>query len=237
SALQATVTSGRVTSQPDPQPKYGSTTSSNLTGSEVMRATTVESSLGEESGLTATLMRTPRPDTASPAGTATLFESNLESMISVNIFNPFSFLVGSSGHTASPLPVSSTPSPHAAQTAPRTPAHFPAASPRRDSPSELNVGDEGECCSAVASKQPGFPSKLTVPGNVLESPQDSPRASSPLDPVLAGLVSIFIVCTAVVSVLLVLRFRHRNVRPEFHRLHDLPMDDLLEDTPLSSCSY
>ncbi|XP_028832284.1 putative protein TPRXL [Denticeps clupeoides] len=186
SALQATVTSGRVTSQPDPQPKYGSTTSSNLTGSEVMRATTVESSLGEESGLTATLMRTPRPDTASPAG--------------------------SSGHTASPLPVSSTPSPHAAQTAPRTPAHFPAASPRRDSPSELNVGDE-------------------------ESPQDSPRASSPLDPVLAGLVSIFIVCTAVVSVLLVLRFRHRNVRPEFHRLHDLPMDDLLEDTPLSSCSY
>uniref|UniRef100_A0A3B4A106 Uncharacterized protein n=1 Tax=Periophthalmus magnuspinnatus TaxID=409849 RepID=A0A3B4A106_9GOBI len=60
---------------------------------------------------------------------------------------------------------------------------------------------------------------------------------SSLDPLLAGLLSMFIVTTAVIFVVLFLKFRHQNNNPEFHRLQDLPMDDLMEDTPLSRYTY
>ncbi|KAK2901326.1 hypothetical protein Q8A67_009441 [Cirrhinus molitorella] len=82
----------------------------------------------------------------------------------------------------------------------------------QDEPSELDVGDQ-------------------------ESGKVSHRPSSPLDPLLAALVTIFIICTAMVSAVLFLRFRQRSEHPEFHRLQDLPMDDLLEDTPLSRYTY
>ncbi|KAG9273699.1 platelet glycoprotein Ib alpha chain-like [Astyanax mexicanus] len=86
----------------------------------------------------------------------------------------------------------------------------PLENPHQDGPSELDVGDED------SSKVPH---------------------ASPWDPLLAALVSIFIVSTALVSIMLFLRFRQQSEHPEFHRLQDLPMDDLLEDTPLSRYSY
>ncbi|XP_016382307.1 uncharacterized protein LOC107719408 [Sinocyclocheilus rhinocerous] len=57
------------------------------------------------------------------------------------------------------------------------------------------------------------------------------------DPLLAGLVSAFVVVAAIVSVLIFLKFRNTSDGPEFHRLQDLPMDDMLEDAPLSMYSY
>lgn len=88
-----------------------------------------------------------------------------------------------------------------------------AAGPtHQEVPSELNVGDED-------FKGPRL------------------RPSSPLDPLLAGLLSVFIVTTAIVFVILFLKFRQRTNHPEFHRLQDLPMDDLMEDTPLSRYAY
>ncbi|XP_022049204.1 mucin-17-like isoform X2 [Acanthochromis polyacanthus] len=93
-----------------------------------------------------------------------------------------------------------------------TPGRAPAGPTHQEVPSELNVGDEG-------LKRPHY------------------RSSSPLDPLLAGLLSVFIVTTAVVFVVLFLKFRQRTNHPEFHRLQDLPMDDLMEDTPLSRYSY
>ncbi|KAK6302826.1 hypothetical protein J4Q44_G00271810 [Coregonus suidteri] len=92
-----------------------------------------------------------------------------------------------------------------------TPAHVPAPAgqPHQEVPSELTVEDEDK----------------------------GPHLHSPLDPLLASLVSIFIVTTAVVSVGLFLKFRQRTDHPEFHRLQDLPMDDLMEDTPLSRYTY
>ncbi|XP_035526931.1 mucin-17-like [Morone saxatilis] len=88
----------------------------------------------------------------------------------------------------------------------------PAGATHQEVPSELNVGDED-----------------------LKGPRY--HSSSPLDPLLAGLLSVFIVTTAVVFVILFLKFRQRTNHPEFHRLQDLPMDDLMEDTPLSRYSY
>ncbi|XP_029971193.1 mucin-1-like [Salarias fasciatus] len=97
---------------------------------------------------------------------------------------------------------------------PQTPAPGPApAGPtHHEGPSELNVGDE----------------------ELKTSHHDS---RSRLDPLLAGLLSVFIVSTAIVFVVLFLKFRQRTNHPEFHRLQDLPMDDLMEDTPLSRHSY
>ncbi|KAM4604839.1 uncharacterized protein ACJ7VT_017162 [Polymixia lowei] len=92
------------------------------------------------------------------------------------------------------------------------PAHAPAGPTHQEVPSELNVGDE-----------------------VFKGPHH--HRSSPLDPLLAGLVSVFIVTTAIISVVLFLKFRQRTNHPEFHRLQDLPMDDLMEDTPLSRYTY
>ncbi|XP_066538212.1 uncharacterized protein si:ch73-344o19.1 [Hoplias malabaricus] len=93
-------------------------------------------------------------------------------------------------------------------TAPTATGHVPLDNPHQEGASELDVGDEGKV----------------------------PHAS-PWDPLLAALVSIFIVSTALVSVMLFLKFRQQSEHPEFHRLQDLPMDDLLEDTPLSRYSY
>nr|XP_046177884.1 soluble scavenger receptor cysteine-rich domain-containing protein SSC5D-like [Oncorhynchus gorbuscha] len=89
------------------------------------------------------------------------------------------------------------------------PVHIPVSPPEQEVPSELNVGDEDK----------------------------GPHLHSPLDPVLAGLVSVFIVTTGVVSVILFLKFCQRTDHPDFHRLQDLPMDDLMEDTPLSRYTY
>ncbi|XP_034558698.1 mucin-12-like [Notolabrus celidotus] len=86
----------------------------------------------------------------------------------------------------------------------------PAGPTHKEVPSELNVGDED---------------------------RKQPRSSSPLDPLLAGLLSVFIVTTAIIFIILFLKFRQRTNHPEFHRLQDLPMDDLMEDTPLSRYSY
>ncbi|TDH06253.1 hypothetical protein EPR50_G00129060 [Perca flavescens] len=92
------------------------------------------------------------------------------------------------------------------------PRRDPAGPTHREVPSELNVGDD-------ELKGPRY------------------RLSSPLDPLLAGLLSVFIVTTAIVFVILFLKFRQRTNHPEFHRLQDLPMDDLMEDTPLSRYTY
>ncbi|XP_035644344.1 uncharacterized protein LOC118394855 isoform X2 [Oncorhynchus keta] len=90
-----------------------------------------------------------------------------------------------------------------------TPVHVPAGPPHQEVPSELTVGDEDK----------------------------GPHLHSPLDPLLASLVSIFIITTAIVSVVLFLKFRQRTDHPDFHRLQDLPMDDLMEGTPLSRYTY
>ncbi|XP_018589799.1 mucin-5AC [Scleropages formosus] len=83
--------------------------------------------------------------------------------------------------------------------------------------------------STQAKVNENSPSQL----NVGEKDQDLRRSG----PLLAGLVSVFVLAAAVISLLLFLKFRQRSSRPEFRRLQDLPMDDMMEDTPLSMYSY
>ncbi|MED6258639.1 hypothetical protein ATANTOWER_010105 [Ataeniobius toweri] len=87
----------------------------------------------------------------------------------------------------------------------------------------------------VGSTHQEFPSELNIGDDDLKGSHH--RSNSPLDPLLAGLLSVFIVTTAVVFTVLLFKFRQRVNHPEFHRLHDLPMDDLMEDTPLSRYAH
>ncbi|XP_026201271.1 mucin-5AC-like [Anabas testudineus] len=86
--------------------------------------------------------------------------------------------------------------------------------------------------SAQTKVHANTPSQLNVGGDttmVHESPT--------LDPLLAGLVSAFIITAVIITLLLFLKLRRRDNRPEFRRLQDLPMDDMMEDTPLSMYTY
>lgn len=51
----------------------------------------------------------------------------------------------------------------------------------------------------------------------------STHESPTLDPLLAGLVIAFIVTAVIITLLLFLKLRRRDNRPEFRRLQDLPM--------------
>lgn len=92
-----------------------------------------------------------------------------------------------------------------------------------------------------------YPSTTTGPLNSSSTNADSPSQlnieggdahnSPAMDPLLAGLVSAFILAAVIVTLLLFLKFRRRETGPQFQRLQNLPMDDMMEDTPLSMFTY
>lgn len=86
--------------------------------------------------------------------------------------------------------------------------------------------------STQAKAHVDTPSQLNMGGD-MTMVHESPA----LDPLLAGLVSAFIITAVIITLLLFLKLRRRQNRPEFRRLQDLPMDDMMEDTPLSMYSY
>ena len=60
------------------------------------------------------------------------------------------------------------------------------------------------------------------------SAEADPVSSAPsLDPLLAGLVAAFIITAIIITLLVFIRMRRRDNRPEFHRLQDLPMVSLV----------
>ncbi|XP_061834601.2 uncharacterized protein [Nerophis lumbriciformis] len=79
---------------------------------------------------------------------------------------------------------------------------------------------------------PDTPSQLNVKGETIMV-----HDSHTPDPLLAGLVSAFVITAVIITLLLFLKLRRRDNRPEFRRLQDLPMDDMMEETPLSMYSY
>lgn len=58
------------------------------------------------------------------------------------------------------------------------------------------------------------------------------------NPLFVMIVSVFTIMVVMVVVVVGFhRYKKRNSRTEFRRLQDLPMDDMMEDTPLSLYSY
>ncbi|XP_042191702.1 cell wall protein IFF6 [Callorhinchus milii] len=67
---------------------------------------------------------------------------------------------------------------------------------------------------------------------------DSISSKTKVDPLVVGIITVFFVIIGVLSILGFLKYRQRVNQPEFRRLHELPMDDMMEeDTPLSLYSY
>lgn len=97
---------------------------------------------------------------------------------------------------------------------------------------QINTNPTPRSSSTQTEAKADVPSKLNVEGDTTMV-HDSPT----LDPLLAGLVSAFIITAVIITLLLFLKLRRRDNRPEFRRLQDLPMDDMMEDTPLSMYSY
>ncbi|XP_055671508.1 mucin-5AC-like isoform X1 [Falco peregrinus] len=87
--------------------------------------------------------------------------------------------------------------------------------PMREKASVLDVGDD---------ENPELPS----------SPLDD---TAKADPLVIIVISVFIVMVGILGLVGFLRYRQHNSRMEFRRLQDLPMDDMMEDTPLSLYSY
>ncbi|KAM3605311.1 uncharacterized protein V6R79_023725 [Siganus canaliculatus] len=144
--------------------------------------------------------------------------------------------------TRDPLTTSSSQSAHTAQDV-RSTAHASTFQPQTESQTAVTVQPTltGGSLTPASGQGPAGPEHREVPSelNVGDEDHKGPRSrsSSPLDPLLAALLSVFIVTTAIVFVILFLKFRQRTNHPEFHRLQDLPMDDLMEDTPLSRYSH
>lgn len=84
----------------------------------------------------------------------------------------------------------------------------------KQEPSVLDVGDDGKDVPGVTN-----------------------RVFSNTDPLVVAVISVFIVMIGILGLVGFLRYRQRNNRTEFRRLQDLPMDDMMEDTPLSLYSY
>ncbi|XP_074401990.1 uncharacterized protein LOC102065695 isoform X1 [Zonotrichia albicollis] len=113
--------------------------------------------------------------------------------------------------TVTPLVTSSTPASTAAIPT-STPTLAQSLEPRHEKTSVLDVGDDNSELPTLAGKA---------------------RA----DPLVITVISVFIVMVAILALVGFLRYRQRNNRTEFRRLQDLPMDDMMEDTPLSLYSY
>ncbi|KAK7151215.1 hypothetical protein R3I93_012224 [Phoxinus phoxinus] len=115
--------------------------------------------------------------------------------------------------------------------APEVTSAHPKSSPTAASSAFPTVNTQMSASSSPvqAKAHADTPSALNV------GDDDNNKVST--DPLLAGLVSAFVVVAAIVSVLIFLKFRNTNDGPQFRRLQDLPMDDMLEDAPLSMYSY
>ncbi|XP_056459353.1 mucin-2-like [Gadus chalcogrammus] len=151
--------------------------------------------------------------------------------------------------TTTPAPTPSHPSGPAALTSSTSGSSIPATEAPKDVPSTTQHGELSSArpkITAETSRAGTLASSTTTSSNSSTQTEAHANTPSPLsvevtekavDPLVAGLVSAFIATAVVITLLLFLKLRRRDNRPQFHRLQDLPMDDMMEDTPLSMYSY
>ncbi|XP_061488762.1 mucin-5AC-like isoform X2 [Rhineura floridana] len=93
----------------------------------------------------------------------------------------------------------------------------------------------------LETKQPANHVQKTSVVDVGEAGEDLPSMPevNPVgeDPLVIAVIFIFVVTVGILALMGFLRYRQRNGRLQFRRLQDLPMDDMMEDTPLSLYSY
>ncbi|XP_035189503.1 flocculation protein FLO11-like [Oxyura jamaicensis] len=181
-----------------------------------MLATTNSSQLGPSDRQTVgpTEARSETRPATSPVGATEV--STVEPRTSsapVSTVGSTSSTTASSAITARPPVTSSATSVATSPTSTSTLGH--PLEPMHEKASVLDVGDD---------ENPELPSSPLA---------DTTRA----DPLVITVISVFIVMVGILGLVGFLRYRQHNSRMEFRRLQDLPMDDMMEDTPLSLYSY
>ncbi|XP_036244234.1 serine-rich adhesin for platelets-like [Molothrus ater] len=173
-----------------------------------------QSGLFDGQTLRPTAARSETKAGTSPVGTTE--ESTVEPRTSsapISIVRSTSFATASSTVTVTVTPlVTSSTSASTAAIPTSTPTLAQSLEPRHEKTSVLDVGDDNSELPSLAGKA---------------------RA----DPLVITVISVFIVMVAILALVGFLRYRQHNNRTEFRRLQDLPMDDMMEDTPLSLYSY
>ncbi|XP_043936175.1 putative GPI-anchored protein pfl2 [Protopterus annectens] len=81
------------------------------------------------------------------------------------------------------------------------------------------------------------PSILDIGDDRKDLPSSSKPFEIPTDPLVIAVISVFVIMIGILALVVFLRYRQKNNRTEFRRLQDLPMDDMMEDAPLSLYSY
>ncbi|XP_064576344.1 mucin-2-like isoform X2 [Zonotrichia leucophrys gambelii] len=173
-----------------------------------------QSGLFDGQTLRPTAARSETKAGTSPVGATE--ESTVEPRTSsapTSIVRSTSFATASSTVTVTVTPLVTSSTPASTATIPTsTPTLVQSLEPRHEKTSVLDVGDDNSELPTLAGKA---------------------RA----DPLVITVISVFIVMVAILALVGFLRYRQRNNRTEFRRLQDLPMDDMMEDTPLSLYSY
>ncbi|XP_054690322.1 mucin-2-like isoform X1 [Grus americana] len=179
-------------------------------------ATTNSSQLGPSDGHTvgSTAARSETRPGTSPVGATE--ESTMEPRTSAPIATVGSMSSATASGTTMvrPLVTSSTATSTAAIPTSRSALKQPLER-SHEKASVLDVGDD---------ENPELPSSPSA---------DTTRA----DPLVITVISVFIIMVGILGLVGFLRYRQHNSRMDFRRLQDLPMDDMMEDTPLSLYSY
>uniref|UniRef100_A0A8C8SPQ1 Uncharacterized protein n=1 Tax=Pelusios castaneus TaxID=367368 RepID=A0A8C8SPQ1_9SAUR len=198
----------------EPSSNTGATAGvSTLPSLEDSLATTRSSQL--ESSAFSTLGPTtgsPEPTTGSPEPMPQATHGNTTEQ---RIPGPTTMAAGSTPANTTPSTTMVTLRATSTKRATATAVVRPSAGPVREKPAVLDVGDDD-------GQDP--------PSSAVASPMGA-------DPLVLGVVSVFVVMVGILALVGFLRYRQRNSRMEFRRLQDLPMDDMMEDTPLSLYSY
>ncbi|KAK2539766.1 hypothetical protein Q9233_001470 [Columba guinea] len=210
-------------------------------------ATTNSSHLGPFDGQTVgpTAARSETRSGTSPAGATE--ESTMEPRTSsapISTAGTTSSAAASSTVTVTPLLTSSVSTSTAAIPTSTSTLEQPLE-PMHEKASVLDVGDDEN--PVVLSRTRKDKALLLQPlkallwphslGILAELPSSPSADTTRADPLVITVISVFIVMVGILGLVGFLRYRQHNSRMEFRRLQDLPMDDMMEDTPLSLYSY
>ncbi|CAM5162884.1 unnamed protein product [Natator depressus] len=158
----------------------------------------------------------PEPTAESPEPTPQTAQENATAESTAGPTTaPAAMTTGSPPATTTPSTTTVTPR-ASSTTRAATPAVMqPSADPVHEKASVLDVGDDDD----------------------QDLPSSAVAGAMGADPLVIGVISLFVVTVGILALVGFLRYRQRYSRMEFRRLQDLPMDDMMEDTPLSLYSY
>ncbi|XP_064415825.1 mucin-5AC isoform X1 [Latimeria chalumnae] len=161
---------------------------------------------------------------------------------STSMVSTVSAVIPATTSTAAPA---STPAPRGVATTSR-PSTFVTTTTVATTTTTVATTTAATITTATARRSPEQPASTRQEhASVLDIGDDDGRAisgssnpgSPKTDPLVVAVISVFIITVGILALVGFLKYRRRNNQTEFRRLQDVPMDDMMEDTPLSLYSY